>query len=67
MQKFKKIEADLDVVLFYKVDYIINFKGFFANIVFIEGYYESKYKLNHEFRTSVKFYVRKGLFFLNLV
>ena len=44
MQKFKKIEADLDLVLFFKLDYIINFKGFLANIVFLEGYYESKCK-----------------------
>ena len=64
MQKFKKIEADLDVVLFYKVDYIINFKGFLAKIVFFDGYYESRCKINHEFRISVKFYVRKGFFFL---
>ena len=44
MQKIKEIEADLDVILFLKVDNIINFKGFLAKIVFFEGYYESKCK-----------------------
>ena len=61
--KNKIKEANLDLVLFFKVDYIIIFKGFLANIVFFEGFYESKCKMNHEFRIIVNFYVRKGLFF----